>query len=46
MEINIDDIPLDDSKTYKLLQKAETTGVFQLESSGMKRYLKQLKPGV
>ncbi|MBU2028635.1 DNA polymerase III subunit alpha, partial [Patescibacteria group bacterium] len=46
LEINIDDIPLDDAKTYKLLQKAETTGVFQLESSGMKRYLKQLKPGV
>jgi DNA polymerase-3 subunit alpha len=46
LEINIDDIPLDDPKTYKLLQKAETTGVFQLESSGMKRYLKQLKPGV
>jgi len=46
LEINIDDIPLDDPETYKLLQKAETTGVFQLESSGMKRYLKQLKPGV
>ena len=46
LEINIDDIPLDDQKTYRLLQKAETTGVFQLESSGMKRYLKQLKPGV
>jgi DNA polymerase-3 subunit alpha len=43
-EINIDDIPLDDKKTYELLQRAETTGVFQLESSGMKRYLKQLKP--
>lgn len=46
LEINIDDIPLDDEKTYQLLQKAETTGVFQLESSGMKRYLKQLKPSV
>ena len=44
LEINIDDIPLDDKKTYALLQKAETTGVFQLESSGMKRYLKQLRP--
>ncbi|HRY82771.1 MAG TPA: DNA polymerase III subunit alpha [Candidatus Moranbacteria bacterium] len=44
MEINIDDIPLDDKKTFKLLQTAQTTGVFQLESSGMKRYLKQLKP--
>ncbi len=44
IEINIDNIPLDDKKTYKLLQKGMTTGVFQLESSGMKRYLKQLKP--
>jgi DNA polymerase-3 subunit alpha len=43
-KINIDDIPLDDDLTYKLLQTAHTTGVFQLESSGMKRYLKQLKP--
>jgi DNA polymerase-3 subunit alpha len=42
--INIDDIPLDDEKTYLLLQKALTTGVFQLESGGMKRYLKQLAP--
>jgi len=44
IEINIDEIPLNDADTYKLLQKAKTTGVFQLESSGMKRYLKQLKP--
>ncbi len=44
--INIDQIPLDDKKTYELLQKGETTGVFQLESAGMKRYLKQLKPTV
>ncbi len=46
LEIAIDDIPLDDKKAFELLQKAETTGVFQLESSGMKRYLKQLKPSV
>ncbi|MCX6763126.1 MAG: DNA polymerase III subunit alpha [Candidatus Moranbacteria bacterium] len=45
-EINIDDIPLDDKKTFELFQKAETTGVFQFESSGMKRYLKLLKPTV
>ena len=45
-EINIDDIPLDDKKTFRLLQEARTTGVFQLESSGMKRYLKLLKPNV
>lgn len=44
--IDIDDIPMDDAKTFKLLQKADTTGVFQLESAGMKRYLKQLKPTV
>lgn len=44
IKIIIDDIPLDDKKAFKLLQKAQTTGVFQLESSGMKRYLKDLKP--
>ncbi len=42
--IDIDTIPLDDAKTFALLQKAQTTGVFQLESAGMKRYLKELKP--
>ena len=36
-------MPLDDPETYALLQRAETTGVFQLESAGMKRYLKDLK---
>ncbi len=44
--IDLADIPFDDAKTYKLLQKAQTTSVFQLESSGMKRYLKELKPSV
>jgi DNA polymerase-3 subunit alpha len=44
IEINIDEIPLEDKKTYKLLQAAKTTGVFQLESSGMKKYLKELRP--
>ncbi|MDX9892879.1 MAG: DNA polymerase III subunit alpha [Patescibacteria group bacterium] len=44
LDINISQIKLDDKKTFRLLQKAETTGVFQLESSGMKRYLKQLIP--
>lgn len=43
-EIDISAIPLDDEKTYELLQAGDTTGVFQLESSGMKRYLKDLKP--
>ncbi len=41
---SIEDIPLDDKKTFQLLQRAETVGIFQLESSGMRRYLKQLKP--
>lgn len=42
----MDKLPIDDEKTYELLQKAHTTGVFQLESNGMKRYLRQLKPTV
>jgi len=43
-QIDIDNLPLDDKKTYELLSAAKTTGVFQLESDGMKRYLKELKP--
>ncbi len=43
-EINLYELPDDDKKTYKLMSQGETTGVFQLESSGMKRYLKELKP--
>ena len=42
--IDIDKIPQDDSLAYKLFQSGETTGVFQFESSGMKRYLRELKP--
>ncbi len=42
--IDIDALPLDDSRAFRLLQAAKTTGVFQLESAGMKRYLKELKP--
>ena len=42
--VDIDKIPLDDKKTYKLLQDAITTSIFQLESDGIKRYLKELKP--
>ncbi|MBX4197050.1 DNA polymerase III subunit alpha [Candidatus Saccharibacteria bacterium] len=45
-DIDISKIPLDDKKTFELLQRADTTGVFQLESAGMRRYLKQLKPTV
>jgi len=43
-EIILDAIPLDDKETFELLQRADTTGVFQLESAGMKRYLKELVP--
>ena len=43
LSIDLDKIPYDDQKTYKLLQDALTTSVFQLESDGMKRYLKELK---
>lgn len=45
-ELDIGAIPLDDKKTFDLLQAGETTGIFQLESAGMRRYLKQLKPTV
>lgn len=44
--IDVASLPLDDKPTYKLLQDSRTTGVFQLESGGMKRYLKELKPTV
>ena len=43
-EINLSELPLDDEKTYELFQRGDTTGVFQLESAGMKRYLRGLKP--
>jgi len=43
-KINIESLPLDDEKTYKLLQEGNSTGIFQMESDGFKRYLKQLKP--
>ena len=43
-DIDIALIPLDDKKTFELLSRGDTTGVFQLESSGMKRYIKELRP--
>lgn len=43
-DIVLNDLPLDDQLTYELLQRGDTTGVFQFESSGMKRYLRELKP--
>ena len=42
--LNIDHIPLDDEKTFQLMQRAETTAVFQLESRGMKELIKKLGP--
>jgi DNA polymerase-3 subunit alpha len=45
-DIDINTIPLDDVKTYELFQRGDTTGVFQFESAGMKRYLKDLRPTV
>jgi DNA polymerase-3 subunit alpha len=45
-EISLPDIPLDDTATFELFQRGDTTGVFQLESAGMKRYLRELKPSV
>ncbi len=43
-EVDFTNLPMDDEEAYKLLQRGETTGVFQLESAGMKRYLRELKP--
>ncbi len=43
-DIEISEIPIDDKKTFELLSNGDTTGVFQLESAGMKRYLRDLKP--
>lgn len=44
--IDLAALPLDDKATYELFQRGDTTGVFQLESAGMKRYLRGLKPTV
>ena len=44
LKIDLDKIPDDDEITFELLQQALTTSVFQLESDGMKRYLKELRP--
>ncbi|HKU18518.1 MAG TPA: DNA polymerase III subunit alpha [Candidatus Saccharimonadales bacterium] len=43
-DIDLGTIPLDDDETFKLLGRGDTTGVFQFESAGMKRYLRELKP--
>ena len=44
IEVDLDAIPLDDARTFELLASGETTGVFQLESAGMRRYIRELKP--
>jgi DNA polymerase-3 subunit alpha len=44
IDIDLLNLPLDDAKTFDLLSSGETSGVFQLEGAGMRRYIKQLKP--
>lgn len=44
ISIEIDDIPFDDPSTYEIFSKGETTAIFQFESEGMKKHLRELKP--
>lgn len=44
IDIDIDNIPIDDDKTYKLYCEGKTTGTFQFESPGMQKYLRELQP--
>src|SRR5690554_3490558 len=46
IELNPDEFPIDDTKTYELFQRGETVGIFQYESPGMQKYMKDLKPTV
>jgi DNA polymerase-3 subunit alpha len=46
IELNPDEFPIDDVKTYELFQRGETVGIFQYESVGMQKYLRDLKPTV
>ena len=43
-QVDVDTLPLDDAKTFELLSAGRTHGIFQLESEGMRRYIKELKP--
>ncbi len=43
-EVDLDMIPIDDEKVFEMIGRGETTGVFQFESAGMRRYLQELKP--
>jgi DNA polymerase-3 subunit alpha len=45
-DIDPDEFPIDDVKTYELFQRGETVGIFQYESPGMQKYMKELKPTV
>src|SRR4029078_3356350 len=44
VEVDLEDLPLDDPTTFELLASGETTGVFQLESAGMRRDIRALRP--
>ncbi len=46
IDLDPDNFPLDDEKTYELFQRGETVGIFQYESAGMQKYMKELKPTV
>jgi DNA polymerase-3 subunit alpha len=46
IQLDPDQFPIDDVKTYELFQRGETVGIFQYESSGMQKYMKELKPTV
>lgn len=46
IDLNPDEFPLDDQKTYELFQRGETVGIFQYESAGMQKHMKDLKPTV
>ena len=46
IELDPDNFPIDDEETYALFQRGETVGIFQYESAGMQKYLRELKPTV
>ncbi len=46
IEVDIENVPMDDKKTFEMLARGETIGLFQLNGSGMTRYLKELRPTV
>ena len=44
LKLDVDEVPLDDAKTYELFQRGETVAIFQYESAGMQKYMKELAP--